>query len=99
MWFPLSQLLGLSVQVPIQHPLHCDGAGTKNLGMGTEFAFNDAADVFNPHDLVGLARPGNGVANGLGDLVLVPVSKWSFEEKKFVLHWPSNAQTNLKVLM
>jgi hypothetical protein len=53
--------------------------------MKSEFELNHAANVFTPHDLVGLARPGTGVANDLGDLVLVPVSKWSFEEKKFAL--------------
>lgn len=50
-----------------------------------EFSFKEGADVFTPKDLVGLARPGTGLANDAGDLVLVPVSKYDFDEKKSVL--------------
>jgi hypothetical protein len=47
-----------------------------------EFTFKQGADVFAPKDLVELARPGTGSANVPGDLVLVPVSKYSFADKK-----------------
>ncbi|EIM85929.1 alpha/beta-hydrolase [Stereum hirsutum FP-91666 SS1] len=47
-----------------------------------EFNFKAGADVFTPKDLIELARPGTGLANPDGDLVLVPVSKYSFEDKK-----------------
>ncbi|TCD62995.1 hypothetical protein EIP91_006154 [Steccherinum ochraceum] len=47
-----------------------------------DFNFKEGADVFSPKDLLELARPGAGVANPSGDLVLVPVSKYSFAEKK-----------------
>ncbi|KII90539.1 hypothetical protein PLICRDRAFT_106263 [Plicaturopsis crispa FD-325 SS-3] len=47
-----------------------------------DFKFKEGADVFAPKDLVELARPGAGVANDAGDLVLVPLSKYSFEESK-----------------
>jgi dipeptidyl aminopeptidase/acylaminoacyl peptidase len=47
-----------------------------------EFAFKEGPDLFSPQDLVELARPGTGVANLAGDLVLVPVSKYSFADKK-----------------
>lgn len=47
-----------------------------------EFAFEQGADVFAPNDLIKLARPGSGVVNDEGDLVIVPVSKYSFEDKR-----------------
>ena len=48
------------------------------------FMFKDGSGVFTPKDLVELSRPGPGVANVPGDLVLVLVSKYSFENKKCV---------------
>ncbi|KAE9393265.1 alpha/beta-hydrolase [Gymnopus androsaceus JB14] len=48
----------------------------------SSFQFKEGSDVFTPKDLVELARPGTGVANHAGDLVLVPVSKYSFEDKE-----------------
>lgn len=47
-----------------------------------EFSFKDGVDLFSPKDLIELVRPGSGVANGDGSLVLIPLSKYSFEEKK-----------------
>lgn len=38
--------------------------------------------VFSPKEMLELGRPGVGVANVPGDLVLVPVNKYSFKEKK-----------------
>ena len=48
------------------------------------FSFREGPDVFTPKDLVELSRPGAGIANVPGDLVLVHVSKYSFEDKKCV---------------
>ena len=53
-------------------------------GSKATFRFKEGSDVFTPKDLVELSRPGPGVANVPGDLILVPVSKYSFEEKKYV---------------
>ena len=47
-----------------------------------DFSFKEGPALFTPKDLVGLARPGSGVANEDGDLALVPVSLFSFEGKK-----------------
>lgn len=47
-----------------------------------EFKFKEGPDVFSPKDLIELARPGAGVANTPGDLALVSMSKYSFEDKK-----------------
>jgi len=51
-------------------------------GAKDAFRFKEGSDVFTPKDLVELSRPGPGVANVPGDLILVPVSKYSFEDKK-----------------
>ena len=48
------------------------------------FTFREGPDIFSPKDLVQLARPGTGAANPPGDLLIVPVSKYSLEEKKCV---------------
>ncbi|RDB17836.1 Dipeptidyl-peptidase 5 [Hypsizygus marmoreus] len=48
----------------------------------SEFSFKEGPDIFSPKDLVQLRRPGVGVANDAGDLVLVPFSEYSLEEKK-----------------
>jgi hypothetical protein len=53
-------------------------------GTKPAFKFKEGSDVFTPKDLVGLSRPGPGVANVPGDLILVPVSKYSFADKKCV---------------
>ncbi|KAK7681545.1 hypothetical protein QCA50_015277 [Cerrena zonata] len=47
-----------------------------------QFKFKEGPDVFAPKDLVELPRPGAGIANPPGDLLLVPVSKYSFKDKK-----------------
>lgn len=47
-----------------------------------EFCFREGPDVFSPKVLIGLARPGNGIANAPGDLALVTISKYSFDENK-----------------
>lgn len=78
---PIS-LLGLAAQVPlestVQHPAPDMVAsyGVK------DFNFTDETNVFSPVDLVKLARPGTGTANGPGDLFIVTVSKYSLEDKK-----------------
>ncbi|KAL1744514.1 Alpha/Beta hydrolase protein [Schizophyllum fasciatum] len=77
----------LALQVPFQSPdLDSGTRPTMNKQdwkqQATAFAWKEGADVFSPKDLVGLGRPGAGVANAAGDLVLVSSSKFDFEEKK-----------------
>jgi len=67
-----------AVQQPPQLPTHSD-----MVTHGT-FKFKEGSDFFSPKDLVELSRPGPGVANVPGDLILVPVSKYSFDDKKCV---------------
>ncbi|KAF7985586.1 hypothetical protein HWV62_3875 [Athelia sp. TMB] len=92
MRLPIS-LLGLSTQFPIfsKQVTYPSAPMSKT----TAFSFKEGSDVFTPKDLVGLARPGSGVANAAGDLVLVPVSKYNFEEKKNQKSiWIASLQSN-----
>lgn len=50
--------------------------------MTEAFAFKAGSDRFTPQDLIELSRPGAGVANPTGDAVFVPLSKYSFADKK-----------------
>jgi hypothetical protein len=79
--FSLS-LLGLTAQLPFMQTPFPESTQVASMSNRHEFSFKEGLEVFAPKDLVGLARPGSGVANENGDLVLVPVSKYSFEEKK-----------------
>ena len=50
----------------------------------TDFKFKEGPNIFSPRDLIELERPGDGVANPSGDLLLVSVSKYSLKDKKYV---------------
>lgn len=86
MWLPnlgLSfSLLGLVYQSPLTPPSL--PATTMVVNSTKDFDFKEGPDVFSPKDSVLLARPGAGVANPAGDLVLVSVNKYSLEDKKYV---------------
>ena len=56
-----------------------------SLSSEQDFSFKEGPAVFSPKDLVQLARPGSGAANPEGDLLIVSVSKYSFEDKKYAL--------------
>ncbi|KAI0039869.1 alpha/beta-hydrolase [Auriscalpium vulgare] len=51
----------------------------KPLGDGSS-ALKTDSDTFTAQDLVELPRPGIGTANRRGDLVLVPISKYTYED-------------------
>ncbi|KAG7442969.1 alpha/beta-hydrolase [Guyanagaster necrorhizus] len=69
----------LAVQVPFKAPL---SSPVTTMNAPSTFAFKEGPDVFSPKDLVELGRPGTGVANPAGDLVLVPYNKYSSKDKK-----------------
>ncbi|KAI0670984.1 alpha/beta-hydrolase [Trametes maxima] len=73
--FPVS-VLGLAAQVPLQPSVNTTSMAKH------DFVFEEGANVFSPKDLVQLPRVGGGVANEAGDLVFVPVSEYSFKNKK-----------------
>ncbi|KAJ6605658.1 Alpha/Beta hydrolase protein [Mycena sp. CBHHK59/15] len=77
MRFPFSWLSLSAAQVLLP-----DGQATLATFKHHEFAVKEAAHIFAPKDLAELARPGPGVANNAGDLVLVPYSKFSLEDRK-----------------
>jgi hypothetical protein len=50
-----------------------------------EFKLAEGVDIFSPKNMLELPRPGGGLANPNGDLALVAVSKFSFEDDKCVV--------------
>lgn len=82
MRFPFS-LLGLSsTQVAFKSGIQTSSRMAPSRFQNSNFALKEGADIFSPKNLVELGRPGTGVANEPGDLVLVPYSKYSFKDKK-----------------
>ncbi|KAH9049976.1 alpha/beta-hydrolase [Lactarius hengduanensis] len=78
MWW-LPRVTFLATQLPLTSP---PTEGIPSYNMSKSFGFKSGSDRFTPQDLVELSRPGAGVANAAGDLVLVPLSKYSFADKK-----------------
>ncbi|KAI0702288.1 Alpha/Beta hydrolase protein [Cytidiella melzeri] len=80
MWVPSTllpvSLLGLAAQVPFQTP------PTQSLNNTQDFAFKEGPNVFSPKDLIELERPGQGVANPAGDLLLISSNKYSLKDRK-----------------
>ncbi|KAJ3715402.1 Alpha/Beta hydrolase protein [Lentinula raphanica] len=76
--FALSAL-GLTSQLPLQP--NSPESPTMTPAQNS-FQFVEGPDVFAPKDLVELGRPGVGQPNHAGDFVLIPYSKYSFEDKK-----------------
>ncbi|KAF9483390.1 hypothetical protein BDN70DRAFT_873894 [Pholiota conissans] len=83
MRFPLA-FLGFLTQAPLQQQPLLQQSKTQSAmaQQPTPFAFKEGSDVFAPKNLVELGRPGAAVANGAGDLALVPFSKFSFTDKQ-----------------
>ena len=81
-------LLGLATQVPfIQNPPSnqvSERMAEMKWRPDANFEFKTGDDVFSPKDLVELSRPGGGIANDVGDVMLVPMSKFSFKDKECV---------------
>ncbi|KAJ7781821.1 Alpha/Beta hydrolase protein [Mycena maculata] len=84
MRFPLS-LWAFSAQIAFKSNVHTSPTQTTMAPSRTQnsgFALREGADVFSPKNMLELGRPGAGIANNGGDMVLVPFSKYSFDEKK-----------------
>ncbi|KAG8214564.1 Alpha/Beta hydrolase protein [Butyriboletus roseoflavus] len=78
MWLPdvALRFLGLSVQQPF-------AANSPLPTMSAEFALKASPDeVLSPQDMLTLPRPGAPLPNPAGDLALIPVSTYSFDDRK-----------------
>lgn len=60
-----------------------EGIPSHKMSTIRDFELKEGKDRFSPKDLIELPRPGAGKANAAGDLVLVSVSKYSFEENEY----------------
>ncbi|KAH7925143.1 alpha/beta-hydrolase, partial [Leucogyrophana mollusca] len=69
--------LGLSFQEPLGF-----SPPPAIMSPSDDFAFKQGPNVFTPKDMLELASPGVPLANPAGDLAVVPVSKYSFDDKK-----------------
>ncbi|KAI0689068.1 Alpha/Beta hydrolase protein [Cytidiella melzeri] len=78
---PIS-LLGLAAQVPFQPSPSSQSLNAMVVNNTQDFAFKEGSSIFSPKDLIELARPGTGVANSAGDLLLISSSKYSLKNKK-----------------
>ncbi|CCO34751.1 hypothetical protein BN14_08858 [Rhizoctonia solani AG-1 IB] len=48
----------------------------------SDFKFVEGKHVLSPKTMLELPRPGSGVANSAGDLTLVPLSRYGFDENQ-----------------
>lgn len=87
MWLPrLFTLLGFSSQTTYHSPAqaslkHSVDVFNRSSRRGFEVKMGD--DLLSPRDMLSLPRVGAGTVNNEGDLVLVPVSEYSFEERRW----------------
>lgn len=86
MWLPKAALglLGLFAQQPLvpsstslQHPKE-----TMAPNPNTAFALRSGVGIFSPQDMLSLPRPGDPLANAAGDLALVSISQFSFDDRE-----------------
>jgi hypothetical protein len=74
--------LGLAAQLPF------DTSSISQPEMPTpeiDFTLKESADALSPQDMLTLPRPGAPLPNDIGDLALVPVSTYSFQDRKYAL--------------
>jgi hypothetical protein len=67
----------MAEQLPLQSIGHSRKTGRRNMD---KFKLKDGEDVFTPKKMLELPRPGAAIANAIGDLAYMIVSK--FEAKK-----------------
>jgi hypothetical protein len=83
MRFPDAALVGLAAQTPLSTLVQ--PTNTTNMRrINPDFKLKEGKHLLSPKNMLELPRPGAGSVNVDGDLLLVPVSKYSFEESKYV---------------
>ena len=81
--FPLSVLGGQS-QFPVHHADAVQNEfDYKKSSRPSEFSLKEGRGVFSPTDLVELPRPDLGIPNPSGDLLLIHVTKYFVEERRY----------------
>lgn len=82
--FPLS-VFGVQSQLPLHRPdvaLSQEGF-TKSSSVTSDFNLLEGPGVFSPADLVELPRAQVGIPNPSGDLLLIHVTTYSVEERRY----------------
>ena len=50
-----------------------------------DFTLKEGADMLSPQDMLTLPRPGAPLPNDIGDLALVSIRTYSFQDRKYAL--------------
>ncbi|KAN0087536.1 Merops: S09.UPW [Tylopilus felleus] len=80
MWLADAALRLLGLQSAFQQPFA--PASPSLTTMPAEFALKSSPDSLSPQDMLSVPRPGAPLPNPAGDLALIPVSTYSFDDRK-----------------
>ena len=72
--------LGLAAQIPFD-----TNPPSQMPTPDIDFTLKESPDALSPRDMLTLPRPGVPLPNDIGDLALVPISTYSFQDKKYAL--------------
>lgn len=74
--------LGFAAQVPLYSSSVSPASAPQIAQMATDFALSEGANALSPQDMLTLPRPGAPLPNDIGDLAIVPISTYSFQDRK-----------------
>ncbi|KAG1822832.1 Alpha/Beta hydrolase protein [Suillus subaureus] len=74
--------LGFAAQVPLYYSSISPASAPQIPQMATDFTLSEGANALSPQDMLTLPRPGVPLPNDIGDLAIVPISTYSFQDRK-----------------
>lgn len=74
--------LGFAAQVPLYSSSIPPAPVPQIPQMATDFILSEGANALSPQDMLTLPRPGAPLPNDIGDLAIVPISTYSFQDRK-----------------
>ncbi|KAG2147486.1 Alpha/Beta hydrolase protein [Suillus bovinus] len=74
--------LGFAAQVPLYSSSIPPASAPQVPQMAPDFTLSEAANALSPRDMLTLPRPSAPLPNDIGDLAIVPVSTYSFQDCK-----------------
>lgn len=75
--------LGFAAQVPLYSSSIPPAPVPQIPQMATDFILSEGANALSPQDMLTLPRPGAPLPNDIGDLAIVPISTYSFQDRKY----------------
>ncbi|KAG2028627.1 hypothetical protein BDR03DRAFT_1019557, partial [Suillus americanus] len=80
--FPFLQL-GFAAQVPLSSISPASAPQIPQMATAkSDFTLSEGANALSPQDMLTLPRPGAPLPNDIGDLAIVPISTYSFQDRK-----------------